>query len=323
MEKFIKLSVLLLLLNACSEEAHENKATLKTIDTKLEALKLEFGKALSNSLSGSLRLRQIIKEESLKKFNGDYDVLFPLIKSELVENGKTVEDLIKSSFANNSEYYELLKILPTLTIMVPKLPNNSFSAEIWDANIVPAIAIKDDHSNDAKIIFTNGKVETLEGRYTPGFPVLVIKKSETIIDENHPNFSSLKTEVIRSKDGVKFKFIDNYFNSSAKTNQARVIAPSQIDQKLIDAATIYNQQYPGLDGWHRDYIYYNITPTNPVGPFRYDFMECITTFRMSNPDAMINYNILTNSTVGNYLFRSIYSSRLEYSITLDIRKLCI
>ncbi len=294
------LLVLILMLGACSNDTlKEVNPRLTESNTKLESLKLDFGISLMSSFAQSQKLRQIIKNESLKKMNGDYDVLYALIKYQEIENGKTVEQMLQSNFKDKTSYDDLLKELPTLTIMVPELPNNSFSAELWNTKDVPAVAIKNDRENDVKVVLNTGEVVTIEGKYTPGFPIVVLKKNESIVDESYPGFASLKTDQLTSKDGLKFKFIDNYVSRSRNDLAARTVPVNQLDPKIIQASTIYDQQYPNINGWHRDYIYYNITPTTPVGPFDYDFQECITTFRMSNPNPMISYNTLTNSNVGS------------------------
>lgn len=64
----------------------------------------------------------------------DYDVLYQLIKD--IENEK----------------------FPTLTLFVPTLPENSFSAEIWNPDIeTPFVAIRCDYSSEVPIYNANGE----------------------------------------------------------------------------------------------------------------------------------------------------------------------
>ena len=53
-----------------------------------------FGKALYGAMSESPMLRDIIKNEALKQFNKDYDVLYQFIKNNKIENGLTVRELL-------------------------------------------------------------------------------------------------------------------------------------------------------------------------------------------------------------------------------------
>ena len=314
--------------SSCSENVElENKNTeLTTItnlkkrgNNNLEELKLEFSKALSKSLIKSTKLKEIIKTESLKKFNRDNDVLYQMIKNNAVENNKTVASIIKENYAKSSDYDDLLLELPTLTIYVPTLPNDSFSPETWNLNDNPAVAVRNENSNDAVMVFNNGTINKIEGKYTPSFPVLVVKENQCIIDQTNKDYQSYKTDEIVTPDGIKFRFIDNNFNANKAGNPDVVIQnpppptplPANVDQKLYDAYTIFNQ-FPNLAGWQRDYIYYNITPTTPNGPFSYDFQEHITSFRMSDPNPLFNYMYLTNSQLPDV------PDPLAYQITNDV-----
>jgi hypothetical protein len=316
--------------NSCTENVElENKnAELTTIsnlkkrgNSNLEELKLEFSKALSKSLIKSTKLKEIIKLESLKKFNRDNDVLYQMIKNDQVENGKTVENLIKENYFKSSDYNDLLLDLPTLTIFVPTLPNDSFSPESWKLNENPAVAVRNENSNDAVMVFNDGTINKIEGKYTPSFPVLVVKQNQCIIDQTNKDYDSYKTDEIVTPDGIRFRYIDNNFNANKSGNPDVVLQnpppptplPANVDQKLYDAYTIFNQ-YPNLAGWQRDYIYYNITPTTPNGPFSYDFQEHLTSFRMSSNDPLFNYMYLTDSQIGladplaNYLIQDVTAS---------------
>lgn len=331
MKKIIYILIIFVLgFSNCTENVElENKnAELATIAnlkkrriSNLEDLKLEFSKALSKSLIKSTKLKEIIKLESLKKFNRDSDVLYQMIKNNTVENNKTVESLIKENYIKTTDYDDLLFDLPTLTIYVPTLPNDSFSPEKWNLNDNPAVAVRNENSNDAIMVFNDGSINKIEGKYTPSFPVLVVKENQCIIDQRNKDYDSYKTDEIVTPDGIRFRYIDNNFNANKSGNPDVVLQnpppptplPANVDQKLYDAYTIYNQN-PNLAGWQRDYVYYNITPTSPNGPFSYDFQEHITSFRMSSTDPLFNYMYLSDSQIGmpdplaNYLIEDINAS---------------
>ena len=91
-----------------------------------------FGKALYGAMSESPMLRDIIKNEALKQFNKDYDVLYQFIKNNKIENGLTVRELLLKHFDDREILMRIEARCPTLTIFVPKLPEDSFSAENWD-----------------------------------------------------------------------------------------------------------------------------------------------------------------------------------------------
>ena len=66
-----------------------------------------------------------------------------------------------------------------------------------------------------------------------------------------------------------------------------------IDQKLIDAYNIYGVEYGG----QRDYIYYDITPSNTPGTLCQNFIESIISFKFSpNYTTQMALNYIQNSS---------------------------
>jgi hypothetical protein len=55
------------------------------------------------------------------------------------------------------------------------------------------------------------------------------------------------------------------------------VFPGEIDKKIVEAYNIYQD----FNGWHRDFIYYGLTPIDTVGPFIYNYEERITSFKFS------------------------------------------
>ena len=134
------------------------------------------------------------------------------------------------------------------------------------------------------IINADGSENLLEGKYTPAFPVLVVKENERVITDKNKDFKNLKTRSIDSKRGVKFKFLSDEFDRKLKKTK-RLAFGVQLDPKLISAYDTYNN----ADGWQRDFIYYNITPNQTRGQFRYDFKDGLKSFKMVG-DPMLAYN---------------------------------
>lgn len=142
---FIILSIFLLSCQDNIEESSKINSEVFTKDT--EVLKKRFCKALAMVLSESEIARDLIKNEALKKINYDYDVLYEFVKNEPLENGYLFKDLLLKHIEKES-LEELEKLFPTLTLFVPKLPNNSFSAELWDSNKdIPVIAMISEEEN--------------------------------------------------------------------------------------------------------------------------------------------------------------------------------
>ncbi|WP_052259394.1 hypothetical protein [Flavobacterium sp. KMS] len=251
-------------------------------------LKRQFGKALMMSLNESKALRDLIKNKSLEMFDNDYDVLYQMIKDEKLENNVTVRESILKNIGDEN----LLNLIelnnPTLTIFVPELPENTFSAKLWNTETeVPKVAIQLFTSNDVPIINQDGTEEIFGARYTPGFPIIVIKENERVVVARNKEYSKLTTRVLRNDSSVEFKFLDECFDSSKnnKEETSRPTTPGTLDSKIVDA---YNM-YESADGWQRDYIYYGISPTTTKGPFKYDFQETVKSFTLlGDPTAAFN-----------------------------------
>lgn len=257
-------------------------------------LKREFGKALMKSMRESKSLRDLIKNESLKMFDNDYEVLYQVIKDEKIENNITVRQSILENLGSESLLNTIEAKNPTLTILVPELPENSFSAQIWDTeNQIPKVAIRLTTSNDVPIINVDGTEEILAGQYIPGYPVIVIKDNERITSSNSSTSKNFNTTKIASINGVTYKFLDDCFDRSknAKNETKRTVPLSGLDSKVI---TAYNT-YVNTDGWQRDYIYYDITPGISKGPFKYNFQESIKTFSLQG-DPRAAYNKIADQT---------------------------
>ena len=114
------------------EQAKQPDNAAYSIETRNyhDQLKRQFGKALAPLLFEEEGVRSLIREEALKQFNNDYEVLYQMIKDRPVNGSKTFRDLLRErTGGSESLLKEIEKQLPLLTIMVPELPNNSFSAE--------------------------------------------------------------------------------------------------------------------------------------------------------------------------------------------------
>jgi hypothetical protein len=259
-------------------------------------LKRQFGKSLVKCLSESKMLRALIKNKALEQFNEDYEVLYPMIEDEVLEGGIQVKDLIEKNLNDKSVLRKLKDVYPTLTILVPSLPENSFSASKWDINTqIPRVAIRLMNSNDAPIINLDQTENVLEGKYIPGFPVVVIKDNERVVDEKNKEYRKLDTRIVENKKGNKFRFLAESFDGKFKKNKRIGAVGINLDAKLVDAFNIFSNG----TGWHRDYIYYNISSSGASGPFDYTFKDGLTSFKMIG-DAVAAYQKISDQSGDPY-----------------------
>ena len=257
-------------------------------------LKKEFAKALLNAMKESKMLRDLLKTEALKMFNKEYDVLYLLIKDKQLENA-SVEELIAKHLGGKAKLDQIISQNPTLTILVPELPEKSFSAELWDTeNDVPAVAIRIRESSGVPFIDVDGTEDIIPSGYTPGFPILVIKDNERVTAStssgrsHRRGLNQAQTRTVYNDGQITLKFWHNDFDNSIKPVDKEFIDISDILDDIINDGIFlppkklgeaYNI-YKNANGWQRDYIYYGITPSNRKGQYNNEYKEYIETFSM-------------------------------------------
>lgn len=286
-------------LYSCSREIKEDVDKVISSHTKTDMnilnLKKRFCSALLKVIKENKDVRSLIKKEALKKIDYDYDVLYSLIKDEQINDGISFEDLL-SQHLTQEELDNIPIYLPTLTIFIPTLPEDYFSAEKWDIeNEVPAIAIQINKKRDILIYHLNGEEEIIPIGIIPAFPILVVKENERIVKN---------TILTRSNNSLAshshLQFIDKTFDNTRNINanadylninlysrppsggtdpsvdNPELYLPDNL-KKIIDACNVYPIS---SSGWQRDYVYYDISPNKDKGPFNYNFKEYLVGFEM-------------------------------------------
>ncbi|WP_293939677.1 hypothetical protein [Sphingobacterium sp. UBA5996] len=304
MRKILLSAILLSSIIACkkdnlSSESNQQEIEQNLLDAK-SVYKQEFSKAFAKALASNSELRAFIKNEALKKFDLDYDILYQMVKEEMIGD-KKFKDIIAEQYEKKENLNELDRLYPTLTIFVPKLPMDSFSAEKWNTQTeIPQVAYTLNTTANVPIVNEKGEEYILEAKYIPSFPIVVIKENEVVKVSSGASHS---TKASTSNDNKEknsdkhllksslytFEFLDEAFNGLNEKNQksspklrASTINASAIDPKIKTAFDTYKN----TDGWQRDLIYYDITPGQPKGKFNYDYQEHITSFMMNDANSL-------------------------------------
>lgn len=292
MKKLFFCVAIWLLLSSCSEDRPMNfQSPTKITFEKRDALKKTFGMALVKALADHSSLRITLRNEALKMFDNDYDVLYHLVKDVHVTDGRSLRELLLRYFENEARLQEIEHSLPLLTLFIPTLPESSFSALLWDPmNQIPSIALTLNSTNDVTILDPDGKEYVLNADLIPGFPVVVIKENERILYRGGESEAHAKGRIFTTSDNVQFQFLSDAFDGSLKETQSSARIANDLDFILYMAYNTYEggggRGNPAVNGWHRDLIYYGISPAQTSGPFDYDFQEHIRSFRfINNPTA--------------------------------------
>lgn len=248
--RIFTLVLLTVLLPMCREkELAEPAASQMPVASKerQNQLKRLFGKALVRVLADEQGTRQLIKTEALKQFNHDYDVLYHMVKNQPVRDGLTFRQAIQRALPSEATagtpaartlplLEEIERELPLLTIMVPELPQNSFSAEKWDvATEIPIVALRIWAEQGVPYVACNGEEDYIPYNYTPGFPVVVVKDNERVTTSRQPSELTFKTP----NTDFYFQFTDrNFVNIAERKKNKSGRWTSDLDIKLIQAKTL-------------------------------------------------------------------------------------
>ena len=267
------------------EETIENKSRLINSHSENYELMKDFAIALHRSMSNNPDVRYLLKTEALREINFDFDVLYNKVKYQQVGQNTFKDDLL--NYISLDRLNQIEETLPTLTIFIPELPDNSFSALNWDtSNVNPLVAVRALNSPNVPIFHSEYGGFLLDGDVVPGFPVVVIKDNERVIDSSNP-FINRRRKVYSSEFGsLDFQFIsDNFDNIEPVNDPPPYVPPSNchIPCEIIEAWERYGKEEN--TGWHRDFIYYGLEPNTTEGPFINNFQERIMRFTLKeDPD---------------------------------------
>lgn len=137
----------------------------------------------------NVEIRRIIKEEAMKKIDGDFDILASDLHKQELGNGIDIGELLSGlleeyNTGNQSDYlYSILNAIPNLQVSVP------VNCEEWECDsfvphVVPVdVDFDDKNSQNITGFDANGKQYTYSLKEDPSIPVIVVSVSERI-DEN-------------------------------------------------------------------------------------------------------------------------------------------
>ncbi len=176
----------------------------------------EYARILAASLNNT-EIKQTLKDEALKKFDGDYDILVNKLeniqlgkstnsfKSILAKNAKSTSGIYKSksnTSANIDSFFNKIKeTFPNLQVSIP------IHCENWDTEkytpMVAFIPVDYDEKTFTEVTAfdTNGNEFKISTKFEPSLPVVVVSISERVdIDGNLiSDLPSVTSEVPRNK----------------------------------------------------------------------------------------------------------------------------
>ncbi len=188
----------LLLMVGCSNDESLQKEPVSTVTDPDVVFKNKLLNDYAVVLARAVQqkeLRTVIRNRAMQRFDGDFDVLVNRLESEqLLQPGATVKDYLKELQTDprlrslgvvnvDSDYLKISTFIPNVQVSVP------IHCEQWDAsNFVPLVAVLPyDYVEKPGNVITaydaEGKAYRLSADEEPGFPVLVVGRSERVDEQ--------------------------------------------------------------------------------------------------------------------------------------------
>ncbi len=279
---FIYLCIIGLLFSACSNDdfidINKKNATPKVeVKNKKETIS-KFASILSKAVYNNKQVRQFLKNEAIKQFDRNYDVLYYLVKNKDVD-GRTFRDIL-ISYSSESIIEKIEREIPLLNILIPKIGLFNIFPEQMNVsdNEIP-VAISKEDSNE---LYVNGNKEiTLRKGEIPNFHVIVVNENSRVIIPEPIHKRGVKNAIetkIQFKspnyDGEKYKqkLQPNFYVDETEL-------PSKVKKAALnfykDDGSIYQKAF------QRDFLYYGITPSKREGKINYTTSEYISFIRIN------------------------------------------
>lgn len=258
------------LLSACSDEiaGFENEA--ETTDNAIAEVNLTdkqetlttFAKTLSAAISDRKDVREFLKEEALKQFDNNYDILYQLVKDQTVSGDETLQDIL-AEYSSEAQMEGIAANIPLLNIYLTRTAFLGIYPEdldVDDSEIPVAVA-----SADSTLMFFGGESEpALPAGEVPAFHVFVVGENSRVVASQQQTGSGNKS----ASAGYSFNFKSPAFDGSKRSNLKSVrTSASVLGSRAITAYSYFNGNGDGLNqkAFQRDYIYYGITPEKTSG----------------------------------------------------------
>ncbi|RQO75340.1 hypothetical protein DBR43_08260 [Pedobacter sp. KBW06] len=293
------------------------KDILSSVDLKSNNAQTKFAVILAKAVSQDQGLRSFLKQESVKQFDKDYDVLYQMIRDEKVDGIATVREKLIHYGGSAKQLDSIEAELPLLTIFVPTLPE--FSPEKWNpVTEIPLVAAANIGENNISLYSGSGDKVVLKPNQIPGGPVLVIKQNERLVvngDVSSRTSIAVQTEsashnIAFRKGNLSFAFANEAFNGvNKKVMTERVVNSTDIDPVNIEAYNSGNE-------WQRDYVYYGLTASNQKGQLKRNYSEYITSFKFLTPNALGIIADQDEDPRPNYKFMTGYRGNKDVSIPM-------
>lgn len=264
----------------------ENQTEISVIQSKqaINENLSEFAQILSKVVSNNKDVRVFLKEESLKEFDKNTDVLYYLVRDEQIGDKTFREILIEAS--SEAQITKIEKTVPLLNIYNVRVdPLNVYpeNLDVDDNEIPVAVSMPD----STYLYFNGAKYCGLAKGEVPGFNLFVVGQNSRI---NAKSISMVEDNNIRNKAGLKrataktVMFKSPEFDGRGQTLKKDVVAPTSILGSKATAAYYFfykDDNSIQQKAYQRDYIYYGIRPDKMTGSLNASVSEYLVYIKIN------------------------------------------
>ena len=251
----------------------------------------ELTKAMNRAVQANSNVRQFVRSEVLRRFDGDYDFLIEsainkkvvfsdeiLTRSGMSERsfGEIISDYLPMTKSGNDLLAELQEHYPDLQVAVP------VHATEWDPETyVPVVAFIPDDYDDSTTLSVpgydaDGNYVEVDARRVPDVPVIVLSRNErygrplaNIIDTTEvPDFDpnmNAPTNLIATTSGSSIALSWNYTGQALGYYVWRKTIEDDSFEQIAMLNGRYNMAYQDRDVIVGAMYYYYVTAYNLVG----------------------------------------------------------
>lgn len=250
------------ILASCSkEDLRQPHSTTESTRAKTLAEEQEqaFARALSLSVSADKELRSLLKEQALKQFDNNNDVLYHQIKDLQLPHGKTVREVLLDHWSGGEEKFREMEYnLPLLNIYLPDLSLfGQASDTAWDTETPEVgIAVREKGKDYAQL-FVGGKlVSQIEAGEIPAIPTLVVNMNKRVK-------LAASARAFNGEVRYTYQFLDPVFDGTRRSQARNAYVWEEDETDAVDASRfnwqtreILESVRRGNPGGQRASIYY-------------------------------------------------------------------
>jgi hypothetical protein len=168
-------------ISACrqTEIPTPGNSPVKLSDAKKEELANYFSSNLSRALQAEPLLRTFLKTESIKQFDGDYDVLYQIVKNEKITAKETFREiLLKYGNSDQLNFIDRNYLDLNMKVLGFELP-----VEAWNIHAFSPMVVVRTYDKKAPTLVAydgEGKTHSLSSQIAPKDITIVIEESERV-----------------------------------------------------------------------------------------------------------------------------------------------